>query len=230
MSGLICPCCKTLAPQGAIYCDNCGYDLRTASSTPGSEIHLKQSGILSARVCCQNCGFDNIGDSVFCENCGSRLIKNETDPGIRVTHNKSDSIENSPPVEVSVSPGLSQHPSGVALEPAESVVVHGHLLIVKDGITITLPEGHYPITIGRDDPASGIFPDINLEPYGALDAGVGRRHAKIIYQSSAFLVEDMGSVNGTFINREKLSANTPREICSGDELRLGKMTLLFMLE
>ena len=81
------------------------------------------------------------------------------------------------------------------------------------------------VNIGRLDPASGSFPDVDLSSYGGLEGGVSRRHAKIIRRGSEVFIEDLGSINGTFLNRKKLTPYLPEALKSGDELQLGKLIL-----
>ena len=66
---------------------------------------------------------------------------------------------------------------------------------------------------------------VDLEPYRAFEKGVSRNHLKITHQESAFLAEDLGSANGTFINGLPLRAQEVLPINNGDELRLGELRL-----
>lgn len=81
------------------------------------------------------------------------------------------------------------------------------------------------VNIGRVDPASANFPEIDLTDDGGLERGVSRRHAKITRRGNEVLVEDLGSINGTFLNRRKLTPYFPQVLKSGDELQLSKLTL-----
>jgi len=84
-------------------------------------------------------------------------------------------------------------------------------------------------TIGRSDPHSNIFPEVDLSKYDA-ETKVSRRHARIRRQGDTYLIEDLGSVNGTWINDAvRLAPNQPRALESGDKLRLGETTLHFLL-
>ncbi len=83
--------------------------------------------------------------------------------------------------------------------------------------------------IGRTDPHTGIFPEVDLSMYDP-DTKVSRRHARIYRQGQQFLIEDLSSVNGTTINGAiRLPPKQPRVLNSGDELKLGETTLKFML-
>jgi pSer/pThr/pTyr-binding forkhead associated (FHA) protein len=81
--------------------------------------------------------------------------------------------------------------------------------------------------MGREDPVSGIFPEIDLDPYGAQEDGVGRKHAQLVLQGGQVCIEDLDSVNGTAVNKQKLAPHQPRPLKDGDELRLGKMVIIY---
>ncbi len=101
----------------------------------------------------------------------------------------------------------------------------GLRLIIQDGgseIEVPFKE---EVSIGRLDPASGSFPDVDLNTYGAVEKGVSRRHAKIIRRGQEFLIEDLGSINGTFLNHKRLTPYVFEALKNGDELQLGKLVL-----
>src|SRR6267378_2149843 len=83
--------------------------------------------------------------------------------------------------------------------------------------------------LGRTDPHSNIFPEIDLSRFDP-ETKVSRRHARIWLEGETFLVEDLGSVNGTVINDSvRLAPRQPRVLDSGDKIRLGETTLHFLL-
>ncbi|HKY05828.1 MAG TPA: protein kinase [Blastocatellia bacterium] len=89
------------------------------------------------------------------------------------------------------------------------------------------------VLIGRTDPHTGIFPEIDLTMHDP-ETKVSRRHARIYRQGEQFLIEDLGSVNGTIINSIsggsiRLNTKSPRVLAAGDELKVGSTTLKFMV-
>jgi pSer/pThr/pTyr-binding forkhead associated (FHA) protein len=76
-----------------------------------------------------------------------------------------------------------------------------------------------------DDDNSAYVPDIDLASFAALDKGVSRRHAALVAYRDAVHVVDLASVNGTFINQERLAPDKPYPLHEGDELRLGTLNL-----
>jgi len=83
--------------------------------------------------------------------------------------------------------------------------------------------------IGRADPASGSFADIDLS---SLDphSTVSRYHARIIFDHHQFYIEDLGSRNGTAINFVQLRPNVRYILSNGDLVEFGAVSLRFVLE
>jgi serine/threonine-protein kinase len=83
--------------------------------------------------------------------------------------------------------------------------------------------------LGRTDPHSNIFPEIDLSRFDP-ETKVSRRHARIWLEGETFLVEDLGSVTGTVLNDSvRLAPRQPRVLDSGDKLRVGETTLHFLV-
>nr|HRC85144.1 FHA domain-containing protein [Thermoanaerobaculia bacterium] len=82
-------------------------------------------------------------------------------------------------------------------------------------------------TIGRKDPVTGIYPDIDLTPVDG-QRSISRRHAKIYRRGNKyFLSEEIGTMNGTYRNSQRLETGVPVEIRPGDELRFGMVVTSF---
>ena len=111
--------------------------------------------------------------------------------------------------------------------PAAAPVAAGPRLVVVDsGAEIPVPGGDEAL-IGREDPVSGIFPEIDLTPHGGEEGGVSRRHARLTQDGGAYYVEDLDSTNFTFVNKQKLAPGTRQALTDGDELRCGRVALIF---
>ena len=83
--------------------------------------------------------------------------------------------------------------------------------------------------LGRSDPHSNIFPEIDLSKFDP-ETKISRRHARIWREGEMYLVEDLNSVNGTVVNDSvRLAPRQPRALESGDKLRLGETTLHFLI-
>ena len=107
---------------------------------------------------------------------------------------------------------------GEALENAAERL----LLATPDGSTLEIPAKD-DVVVGREDPISEVFPDLDLTGFGGMEKGVSRKHAVIHRSGADYTVEDMNSTNGTYVNRKKVQPNTPQAIKPGDELRFGKL-------
>lgn len=164
---------------------------------------------------CPNCGAPVIAGMIFCDDCGFDL---------RTAPNAGSAQTGTPPLADNALP-VYQPPITSASPPPRP-----RFSIVDSQTDLDLPIDKPELIIGREDAISGVFPDIDLEPYAAQDAGVSRRHIKLQLHGRACTVEDLNTVNGTFLNRQCLPANQPTPIKHGDELRLGKLTMIFYLD
>jgi len=72
--------------------------------------------------------------------------------------------------------------------------------------------------------------DIDLTSFNAQEMGVSRRHARLIRSAATLMIEDLGALNGTFLNSERLSGGQPNVICDGDEVRLGLLSFKVAFE
>jgi pSer/pThr/pTyr-binding forkhead associated (FHA) protein len=79
--------------------------------------------------------------------------------------------------------------------------------------------------IGRWDPDAGAFPEIDLEQED-VDAKISRKHAVIEQSGDLVTLEDIGSLNGTFVNRgPRLEQGVKHQLKIGDEIVIGKVFL-----
>ncbi len=84
-------------------------------------------------------------------------------------------------------------------------------------------------TIGRWDADNGIFPDVDLDAHDT-DAKVSRRHARIVRNNGTYFIEDLGSTNGTYVNRgRRLLPGNAQTLNDGDEVIVGKTFLRFQI-
>jgi pSer/pThr/pTyr-binding forkhead associated (FHA) protein len=148
-------------------------------------------------VYCTRCGHRNPDDAKFCANCGHQL--------------QEDATLTLSPVEVE-----GEETGEEVFQPAEDLEQGQALLVVKRGANAgsTFLIDKDVTTAGRH-PESDIFLD---------DVTVSRRHAEVRRQDTKFLVRDLGSLNGTYVNRERVEET---ELASGDELQIGKFKLVF---
>jgi pSer/pThr/pTyr-binding forkhead associated (FHA) protein len=118
---------------------------------------------------------------------------------------------------VGLTPTEIEDDTGEVIEiPVEDLQEGQALLVVRRG-----PNAGSQFLIEKDVTTAGRHPesDIFLD-----DITVSRRHAEIRRKDGAFFVHDMGSLNGTYVNRERVD-NT--QLANGDELQIGKFKLAF---
>lgn len=87
--------------------------------------------------------------------------------------------------------------------------------------------------VGRRDPMSNIFPEIDLSKFDP-QTKISRRHAKIWRDGNSYLVEDLGSSNGTILlpvvnDSKRLSPHQPHVLANGDKIKMGDTTLHFVI-
>ena len=185
---------------------------------------------------CQSCGRENLDRSQFCEECGTRLVVSTSseksrvpsyvppvasNPGVRISNITSVGIP--PLVDKSIPDKQSSFENS-----AQKKGSHARLTIERGGSADTdFPLSSEESYIGRWDADNGIFPDVDLDAHDP-DAKVSRRHARIIYRNDVYMIEDLGSTNGTFVNRgRRLLPGSPQVLSEGDEIIVGKTFLRF---
>lgn len=81
------------------------------------------------------------------------------------------------------------------------------------------------LLIGRRDPKSNTFPEVDLEKYGGYASGVSRRHAVIYQHQNRLMIRDLGSANGTILNDYKLEESKGYRLQHGDTISAGRMRM-----
>ena len=111
-------------------------------------------------------------------------------------------------------------PGGGATRISRDKAVRYRLVDVATGNAFYLADGP-ETTIGRSDPVTGIMPDVDLTPVDT-SRSVSRRHAKIVRQNDGYAVlEEVGTVNGTFVNEQRIPTGVPVPIVNGDRVKIG---------
>ena len=155
---------------------------------------------MADQVFCNRCGHGNPLGSNFCSSCGAGLEHRSGDDNTITFHPE-------PALEGTEDPGLdlNQLPAGIGA------------LIVKRGRNAG---SRYVLdaesTVAGRHPESDIFLD---------DVTVSRRHAEITRAGADYTVRDVGSLNGTYLNRNRVEEAPLRD---GDELQIGSFKLVFV--
>ncbi len=160
-------------------------------------------------VYCTQCGHANPEDARFCSNCGSPLSRSvpPSEPNDSTSTISIGAIDEPEPGEESAA-----DQSAVDALPPDTA-----LLVVKRG-----PNAGSRFLLDSDMTTAGRHPesDIFLD-----DVTVSRRHAEFYRQGARFSVRDVGSLNGTYVNRERIDE---AGLSGGDEVQIGKFRLVFL--
>jgi len=179
-------------------------------------------------ITCDRCKTENLDGSQYCDECGAPLRPNGRPSPVQRKPAQGNNGNHAPSAGAPefaagrVSAGLSFSALRAAAKP------HARLVIEKGrstGKQFMLSD--VESQIGRWDADGGIFPDVDLDTDDP-EAKVSRRHARITLSNGQYFVEDLGSTNGTFINRGKrLPPGQRQALCDGDEIIVGKTFLRF---
>jgi pSer/pThr/pTyr-binding forkhead associated (FHA) protein len=164
-------------------------------------------------VKCQFCQTVHVDNTIFCSECGYYLLENtgrETDPLDTVEVRDEDNRANDAGLIASLQRG------------GESLAIRLKIGAKQREIEMSL---NVITHLGRVDAAASVFPEVDLSGDSDASHGVSRRHARILKQSGMVVVEDMGSINGTFVNGKRLDPYLPEIINDGDILQLGKLKI-----
>lgn len=153
---------------------------------------------MAAERFCSQCGHRNIETANFCSSCGSSLIE----PGDDLT--------------------LTLHVNDPSEVPDHEVTVHvdgdgPSVLVVRSGA-----DAGDSYTLAQETTTAGRNPDAEIF---LDDVTVSRRHAQVVRVDGGYMVRDLGSLNGTYVNRSRISET---RLVSGDEVQIGKFRLLFL--
>jgi pSer/pThr/pTyr-binding forkhead associated (FHA) protein len=153
-----------------------------------------------ADVFCNQCGHRNPAGSNFCSSCGAPLAMAGEDTTI--TFQPIEAAGDVAEEELSVT--LDELPEGTGL------------LVVKRG-----PNAGSKFLLDADVTRAGRHPDSDIF---LDDITVSRRHAEFRRDGKGYTVADVGSLNGTYLNRQRVEESP---IKNGDELQVGKFKLVF---
>lgn len=217
-------------PRTAEVEDTQSASLPTAVDAPPRAAALPAAaGSAAALRQCPSCGYTNPAEEQFCQSCGLQLTAGPGTP-------EPPSIPSPAPgsAEAVQEPAIRRAPSTApfpaAIPPEIPNVVKGRLVVHGTDTSLPFPPGKVEVILGRTDPISGIFPDIDLTDHGGESGGVSRQHARLVAQGNLLYVEDLNSTNGTFLNKQKLLPEQRLEVKHGDELRLGRVVLVYSVD
>ena len=149
-----------------------------------------------SHVYCPECGFQNPEAANYCARCGAYLRRDEQG-------------------ETTLSLDLGE----LGNEGLPSGEPRGPALVVRAGggrAGETFEMASLRTLIGRS-PDCHVFLD---------DVTVSRRHAEVVHENEAYVIRDLGSLNGTFVNRHRIESSV---LAADDEVQIGKYRMTFLL-
>jgi pSer/pThr/pTyr-binding forkhead associated (FHA) protein/ribosomal protein L40E len=152
-----------------------------------------------SHIYCPECGFQNPEAANFCSKCGSMLVRE--DAGEQTVSYTPEEVGDDQSAALQELPG-----KGPALVVRSGSGRAGESFLLSQERTL----------VGRS-PECEVFLD---------DVTVSRRHSAISRNGDTFSIEDLGSLNGTFVNRRRIESTTQLE--DDDELQIGKYRLTFL--
>lgn len=169
---------------------------------------------------CTHCNAQQMDGAIFCSECGANLLVSGRHRETTASLNKAAAGGH---------PVVNELESTTIDAPAPRSAPAVCLVVINSGRRIVI-DAAQELLIGRKDNQRGIYPDVDLGLDGGYDAGVSRRHAIITPQGDSFVIEDLASANGTFVNSRRLQPQDPAPIRSGDELKFGTLILRFEIQ
>ncbi|GAA0359938.1 FHA domain-containing protein [Actinoallomurus spadix] len=163
---------------------------------------------------CARCGHTNPDGARFCSSCGTPLTGEAppfaSEPGASTSTMSLSAIQAAVEAEQDEGPPID-HGGAEALPPGTA------LLLVKGG-----PNAGSRFLLDRDTTTAGRHPqsDIFLD-----DVTVSRKHVEFFRRDGRFSIRDAGSLNGTYVNRERVDETV---LSSGDEVQIGKFRLVYV--
>jgi hypothetical protein len=205
---------------------------------------------------CSECGYENMDGLDYCDGCGAKLAAAAGAPASGGGSSAPAPPAEAPKAEAAASPAAaaptpeapaaeapkSEAPTGEltkpaaapapAAEPAGVVAAFKAKFIVvrggRKGQEFALEDGNN--LIGRWDPETGSFPEVDLDADDP-EAKISRKHALCRIENGKITVEDIGSLNGTYVNRgQRLQPGSPADLKNGDEVIIGKTFLKLVVE
>jgi FHA domain len=159
---------------------------------------------------CPVCGHENVRETILCAECLAILgTKNlQTTTVEQINSAEEDNSLN------------FRHDKHVGFLDANSVALY-----IGDNLEPLIIDVAHTVTLGRYSPKSVAQARVDLTRYGAYERGLSRLHIAIQKLGDKFMVTDLQSSNGTWLNGVRLEPDVPKVLRSGDRLKLSLMRI-----
>jgi len=203
---------------------------------------------------CSECGYENMDGLDYCDGCGAKLTAADASaapaapetpapeaPAPAAESSAAEAPAETAPAEPVEEAKPAEAPTGEIkadeAKPAEAApaamvgAFKARLKVIRGG----RKDHEFPLEdgnnlVGRWDPETGAFPEVDLDADDP-EAKISRKHALIRVADGKITIEDIGSLNGTYVNRgARLQPGSPNELKSGDEVIIGKTFLKLQID
>jgi FHA domain len=203
--------------DGLDYCDSCGAKLNSAAAgaeaaQPAASPEAPTGAISPAAA-------------------SAEQVHPTAEPAPAQSAPAAESALNSEPAPTPEPAPAAEPAPAPAPTPAGAPTFKAKLKLIRGGRT----GNEFPLEagnnlVGRWDPETGAFPEVDLEADDP-EAKISRKHALIRLEGARITIEDIGSLNGTYVNRQpRLTAGTPQDLKDGDEIIIGKTFFKVIIE
>jgi hypothetical protein len=159
---------------------------------------------------CPVCKLANDANATICQHCGAPLNTKSKDA--QTTRRVSDSFELTDEMHEQVTSGYTPPPVGLSL------------FLLNNGNPIAFRmEQEFVLGRGEDSKSE---PRVDLTDYEGFETGVSRRHAVIKVFEDKYILIDLNSSNGTWLNGDRLLPDKPHDLPSGGVIQLGRLKLV----
>jgi pSer/pThr/pTyr-binding forkhead associated (FHA) protein/predicted RNA-binding Zn-ribbon protein involved in translation (DUF1610 family) len=152
-----------------------------------------------SHVYCPECGFQNPEAANYCAKCGALLVRDESGSDTTMSYTPEEGDEEAAAI-------------------LDDIKTEGPALVVRSGGGRA---GEH-FLLENEDTTVGRSPDCDVF---LDDVTVSRRHAQVLRRDGTFVIEDQGSLNGTFLNRRRIESG---QLEDGDEVQIGKYKLTYL--
>jgi hypothetical protein len=167
---------------------------------------------------CPVCKESNEMEAIFCRHCGAALEDAFLDPGARTKTTDMRAV---------VPESIKDWSIDAAAVPARGIAIY-----IEGEFSPAYTHSGGEFVLGRKTGTTSSTPEglFDLAPLGGYSRGISRRHAVIRWAEHGYEILDLGSVNGTWLNDERLVPQKYYPLASGSHLRLGGMRLFVLYE